>query len=29
VIQVEGGRVPLVDQMPEVFSKHVIDFLLS
>ena len=29
VVEVEGGRVPLVDQMPEVFSRLVIDFLRS
>ena len=28
-LEVEGGMVPLPDQMPEVFARHVLDFLAS
>jgi pimeloyl-ACP methyl ester carboxylesterase len=29
VIEVEGAGVPLPEEKPEVFAKHVIDFLTS
>jgi hypothetical protein len=28
-VEVEGGMVPLPDQMPEAFAGHVIEFLRS
>jgi hypothetical protein len=26
-VEVEGGMVPLPDQMPEAFARHVLEFL--
>jgi pimeloyl-ACP methyl ester carboxylesterase len=28
-LEIEGGMVPLPDQMPEEFARHVLDFLLA
>ncbi|HXD43417.1 MAG TPA: alpha/beta hydrolase [Ramlibacter sp.] len=28
-VEIAGGMVPLPDQMPETFARHVLDFLLS